>query len=434
MKFKKLVSAVLSVTMVAAFALTGCGGTDEGSVSDAPGTEKAEGAESAESEGNAVSAAEVDTYGIDKTAKIGVLVSDASTAEALSFRAYYEEYLESQYDVDFIYSEELTDAAGEIDAIDQFTTQGCQGIISLSSFDRPGQIEMCEDAGIYYGVAAGTLTDEQYETYKGYTYFVGSIGPSLETEYQTGYDMAQFFIEEGKTNFLIFTGAAAYGTEMHIYRVAGMIAAMNAADPSTTYGGASTKDDIIAAIYETLGIDADSFASDTFTVSAVNGYNMDDAWWGEISEKLFATGLEAVLAVGNGSDFFGSMAQGAVCVGSVDTYAQDYADAMANNQLTWMAGKFAPGVAPIFVSVLNAINGAPLRTADGNAFQIDQGYWYATNTDEFTEYLSSSSVESPVYDKSILDNYISTSENVVSYSDFEAFVGAYTFDEIQALK
>lgn len=98
-----------------------------------------------------------------------------------------------------------------------------------------------------------------------------------------------------------------------------------------------------------------------------------------------------------------------------------------------MAGKFAPGIAPIFVAELDAINGAPLRTADGNAFQIDQGYWYATSAEEFDKYLASSSVESPVYDKSILDNYISTPENVVSYDDFEAFVGAYTFDEIQAL-
>ena len=431
MKFKKLVSVVLSTAM-AALAMAGCGETGDGSAVSS-GTETVGNASKEQNADQGTPAADVDTYGFDKTAKIGVLVSDASTAEALSFRAYYEEYLESQYDVDFIYSEELTDAAGEIDAIDQFTMQGCQGIISLSSFDRSGQIEMCEDAGIYYGVAAGTLTDEQYETYREYTYFVGSVGPSLETEYQTGYDMAQFFIDEGKTNFLIFTGAAAYGTEMHIYRVAGMIAAMNEADPSTTYGGASTKDDIIAAIYGTLGIDADSFESDTFTISAVNGYNMDDAWWGEISEKLFATGLEAVLAVGNGSDFFGSMAQGAVEVGSVDTYAQDYADAMANNQLTWMAGKFAPGIAPIFVAVLDAINGAPLRTADGNAFQIDQGYWYATSAEEFDKYLASSSVESPVYDKSILDNYISTPENVVSYDDFETFVGAYTFDEIQAL-
>ena len=431
MKFKKLVSVVLSTAM-AALAMAGCGETGDGSAVSS-GTETVGNVSKEQNADQGTPAADVDTYGFDKTAKIGVLVSDASTAEALSFRAYYEEYLESQYDVDFIYSEELTDAAGEIDAIDQFTMQGCQGIISLSSFDRPGQIEMCEDAGIYYGVAAGTLTDEQYETYREYTYFVGSVGPSLETEYQTGYDMAQFFIDEGKTNFLIFTGAAAYGTEMHIYRVAGMIAAMNEADPSSTYGGASTKDDIIAAIYGTLGIDEDSFESDTFTISAVNGYNMDDAWWGEISEKLFATGLEAVLAVGNGSDFFGSMAQGAVEVGSVDTYAQDYADAMANNQLTWMAGKFAPGIAPIFVAVLDAINGAPLRTADGNAFQIDQGYWYATSAEEFDKYLASSSVESPVYDKSILDNYFSTPENVVSYDDFEAFVGAYTFDEIQAL-
>ncbi len=425
---KKILSFVLCAAMAAA-ALSGCGDTGSGGNSGTgSGTTEQAGA------GDAEVSADVGSYGFDDTAKIGVLVSDLSTAEALGFQSYYVDYIAEQYNVDFIYSEELTDAAGEISAIENFIAQGCQGIISLSSFDRPGQIDTCEDAGIYYGVAAGTLTTEQYEIYRNNTYYVGSVGPSLETEYQTGYDMAKYFIDQGDTSFLIFTGAAAYGTEMHIYRVAGMLAAMNEADGSTAYGGATEKDAIIGKIYEDLGIKKENFTSDTFTVDAVNGYAMDDAFFGEIAEKVNATGLDTVLAVGNGSDFFGSGAPEGVKVGSVDTYAQDYLDAMNNGQLTWMAGKFAPGVAPIFVAILNAINGAPLRTADGGAFSIDQGYWEATDADEFAAYLESgSSTEDPVYDKELLDNYISTSENVVSYADFESFVSAYTFDEIQAL-
>lgn len=423
MNVKKLAALGMAIAMTVSAVLTGCGNND--SVPDSNIAET--GAE--ENAGKELAA-----YGIEETVKIGVLVSDASTDEAQGFRSYYENYLGQQYKAEFIYSEELTDAEGEISAIEQFITQGCQGIISLSSFDRPGQIDACEDAGIYYGVAAGTLSDEEYESFKGYEYYVGSIGPSLETEYLTGYDMAKYFLDEGDDNFLIFSGAAAYGTEMHIYRVAGMLCAMCDADSSTSYGGATDKDGIIQAVYSDLGVKKESFVSEKYTIDAVNGYNMDDAWWGEISEKLFVEGLDTVLAVGNGSDFFGSQAKGAVKVGSVDTYADGYYEAMNNNQLNYMAGKFAAGIAPIFVAVVDAVNGNPLRTSDGSAFSIDQGYWVATDAETFQKYVDGGSVESPVYTKEILDQYIATNDNAVTYSDFETFVSAYTFDEIMELK
>lgn len=426
-RLKKLLSVALSVTMMAAVALTGCGGNDnkegDNSVTDTEG-------------GNAAVVAEVDTYGIDKTAKIGVLVSDASTAEAIGFRAYYEDYLANQYDIEFVYSEELADAEGEISAIENFIAQGCNAVISFSSFDRPGQIETCESAQLYYAVATGVLTDEQYETYKDYEYYVGSIGPSLQEEFDTGYAMAEYFIGKGDTNFLIFGGAAAYGTEMHIYRVAGMLAAMCAADESgeTAYAGATDQEGIIGAIYSSMGVDPAQLSGEKFTISYVQGYNMDDAWFGEIAEKVNTPGVQAVLAVGNGSDFFSAMAPEGVEIASVDTFVEDYKTAMDNNQLHYMAGKFAPSNGPIVVAVLNALNGAPLRTADGSAFTINQGYWVATSAEECATYLEAGSVETPVYTKDILDQYISTSENVVSYDAFETFVGAYSYEEIQALK
>ena len=84
------VAIVLSFTM-----LTGCGNSN-----DAKGESSEEPA--AASDG----------------VKIGVLVQDVSGEEALGFRAYYEDYVEKQYDVTFTYTEELTDAASEKSAIE----------------------------------------------------------------------------------------------------------------------------------------------------------------------------------------------------------------------------------------------------------------------------------------------------------------------------
>ena len=92
-----------------------------------------------------------------KNVKIGVLVSDVTSAEALAFRAYYEEYIQKQYNVTFMYSDELADAAAEASAIDNFIANNCKAIISFASADRPAQIEQCEQNGVYYAVATGTL-------------------------------------------------------------------------------------------------------------------------------------------------------------------------------------------------------------------------------------------------------------------------------------
>ena len=115
--------------------------------------------------------------------KIGVLVQDVSGEEALGFRSYYENYVADQYGVTFTYTDELKDAASEKSAIEKFASQGYQAVISLSSNDRALQIETCEENQIYYAVAAGTLDQEQFEKYKTNEYFLGQVGPSMDTEF-----------------------------------------------------------------------------------------------------------------------------------------------------------------------------------------------------------------------------------------------------------
>lgn len=399
---KRITRTLLVTLMIMALMLTGCSSKGDEGAEDKP-----------------------------QTIKIGVLVSDATTAEALAFRNYYTNYIQKEYNVEFIYSDELVDAAGEMTAIENFITNNCKGVISFSSFDRAAQIEKSNSAQVYYAVATGTLTEEEYETYKSYEYYVGAIGPSLDVEFTTGYEMAKHYLEQGKVNFGIFGGAIPYYTDMHIYRAAGMLLAMvEYGGEGANYKGATVKEAIIGQIYADGGITLESIGNVNI-VGYVGGYDMDDAWFGKCAELANTPNLEVILAVGNGSDFFGTMVtESGVKVASVDAYAESYKDAMEAGMLDYVAGKFSASIGPIFIATYRATTGNPIRDENGNALALSQGYWIATSADQFNEYYSvDSSVESPAYTKAILDTLLDA-----DYGDFEKFVSSFDFESIKNMK
>ena len=367
------------------------------------------------------------------TVKIGVLVSDATSSEALAFRAYYTEYIAKAYNVEFIYSDELSDAAGEKSAIDNFIVNNCKAVISFSSFDRPAQIDQCEAAGIYYAVATGTLTDEQYEEYKDYEFYVGAIGPSMDIEFKAGYDMAAYYIDNGMTKFGMFGGGVPYSVDMHIYRAAGILTAMvEKGGEGANYKGANNAGAIIGQIYADGGIDTGAIGN-LELAAYVGGYDFNDAWFGKLAQMVGTEGIQAILTVGSGVDVLGGFIAGSgVKLATVDSFTPAMKDAMDNGILDYMAGKFAASIGPIFAATLNAVNGQPIRNSDGNALALGQGYWVATNSDQFAEYSAvDSSLTDPAYTKQILDQYAAPG---VNYEDFAAFVAQYAFDEIVALK
>ncbi|BBF43853.1 hypothetical protein lbkm_2541 [Lachnospiraceae bacterium KM106-2] len=367
---------------------------------------------------------------MSKKVKIGVLVSDTTTAEALSFRKYYVDYIQKQYNVEFVYSDQMKDAAGEKSALDTFITNNCKAVISFSSFDRASQLEQCEKAKVYYAVATGTLTQKEYDKYKKYEYYVGAVGPSLELEYQTGYDMAKHYLDKGDENFAIFGGALPYYTEMHIYRVAGMLTAMiEAGGKDANYDGAKTKDEVIAKLFKAGSVSTGSIGT-IQVLGYVGGYDMDDAWNAKCKQMVQTKGLQILLAVGNGSDFFGAAAAKAgVKVASVDAYAKNYGDAMQGKMLDYMAGKFSASIGPIFIATYRATLGAPLHNDKGEAIALDQGYWVAQNNDEFQKYYKvDSSIEKPAYTKKMLDKLLKA-----DYKTFKEFVEKYKYEDIQTI-
>lgn len=363
-----------------------------------------------------------------ETVKMCVLVSDATSSEALGFKDYYTQYVQQNFDVEFVYSEELADADAEKRAMEGFIANNCQAVISFASADRPAQIQMAEDAGIYYSVATGTLTDEQYEQFKTLPHYVGAIGPSLDVELQAGYAMAKHFIDEGDTRFAIYGAGVPYYIDMHIYRTAGMLAAL-AEEQSTTYGGAKEFGDILATIMKDGTITLDKFESDVYELTGYHEvWDFDDAAWQANLAAVVSSEPDVILAAGTGFAVFGAaVADSGITIGDIDAYTDENAQAMEAGSLSYLAGKFTSSTGPIFAATLSAVLGHPIRGEGDTALALEQGYWVATSIDQFNEFLAADTIESPVYDKAALEPFIGTD---VSYDDFATFVSKYSFDDL----
>ena len=332
--------------------------------------------------------------------KIGVLVQDVSGEEALGFRAYYEDYIADQYGVTFTYTDELTDAASEKSAIEKFASQGYQGVISFSSNDRALQIETCESNQIYYAVAAGMLDDDQYEQYKGNEYFLGQVGPSMETEYQAGVDMGKFFADKGIKTVAMY--GAFIPNPMHVYRVAGVLSGLG-----LSYDGSTDEAEVVGKIFADQGVDPSKVSGDIEMVAYLQGYG--DATTDEINAAIQAA-PDAFISVGMATTFFTQQLNATgIEFSDIDSFTKSNGEAITSGKLVYLAGKYSSSVGPAFALIMNAINGNIVRDADGNAVSISQNYQVATDEATFDEFYKTDNGDNPIYNKETLDKIIGDS-------------------------
>ena len=323
--------------------------------------------------------------------KIGVLVQDVSGEEALGFRSYYENYIADQYGVTFTYTDELKDAASEKSAIEKFASQGYQAVISFSSNDRALQIETCEENKIYYAVAAGTLDQEQFEKYKTDEYFLGQVGPSMDTEYEAGVEMGKFFADKGIKTAAIY--GAFIPNPMHVYRTLGL-----------SYGGATTEEDVVGLIFADQGIDLSKISGDIKIVSYLQGYG--DTTTDEINAAIQAA-PEAFISVGMATTFFTQQLNAAgIEFSDIDSFTKSNGEAITNGKLVYLAGKYSSSVGPAFALVMNAINGNVIRDAQGNAVSLSQNYQVATDSETFDKFYKNDNGDNPIYSRDTLDQII----------------------------
>lgn len=384
---KKLLSLGLVVVM-AISTLVGCGNAKTG--------------ESASGDATVAATEAVDN---GKTVKVGVLVADVSGEEAQGFRAYYENYIAKNYNVEFSYTDALASAEEEKAAIEKFASKGCDAIISLSSSDRALQIETCEEYGVYYAIASGVLDETQYETYKGYEHFLGQVGPSNQTEFEAGKAMGEYYKAQGISNVAIY--GAFIPNPMHVYRAAGLIAGLG-----DTYGGTDDMNAMVGQIFGDQSIDLSKISGDVNVVAYLQGYG--DTTTDELNAAIQKT-PDVFLSVGMATTFFTqSLNEAGISFADIDSFTAVNGAAIKEGKLTYLAGKYSSSIGPVFALVMNAVNGNVIRDEAGNAVSVGQGYLVATDADSFDKYFVSDNGDSPIYDKAALDSIIGTE---VTYSD-----------------
>lgn len=347
-----------------------------------------------------------------KTVKIGVLVADVSGEEAVGFKNYYTQYIAKEYDVEFIYSPELKDNEAAKSQAETFIGQNCKAIIDMADKDRAGLAKYCNDNKVYYAIASGMMSDDDWATCKSYEYFVGQVGPSMETEYQAGLAMGQFY-----KNTKHVTQVAIYGAfvpnPMHLYRLAGVLTGLG-----DTYNGASAQGIVGAVFADKATVDPAKIAGDV-AVEYIGGF--DDTTNDKL-DTILAKNPEAFISVGMATTFFTQkLNTKQIPFSDIDSFTSANGTAMNTGKLEYLAGKYSSSIGPIFAAIMSAVNGAPIRD-NGNAISVSQGYWVATSYAEFQRFQSADSVSAPIFNKTELDKLIGTAEAPVSLATFKAAV------------
>lgn len=383
---KKMIALIMCVLMVGSLVLSGCGSSSGSSSDDATFTL---------SDGTEVT---LDGSWPEETILIGVEIYDTTDEQTLNFLAYLD-YLTDYFNIEFMVSESLDSAEGELDFIDSCAAAGCEALIAYYNVSGTAAIQEAIDLGMYYW---GTedygqeFLDNEY--YVGY-YTLTDDDSSENGDYLAGYELAYSIAEAGCTHVFYCNGGASFGVQMFIDRQEGFEAG------------------IAAAQADGYDIEYDS-SSDV-----IEGWPGTDDFSAAVTAKLDGSYDGAVIPFGPSSiiqpvidaGLSGSMKLAALC-----TVTDTYVDIVTDGTLTTVVYEceeimFGNSV----VQVLNAVTGHvdATRDSDGNAGGIHVNRW-VLDADSY----------SSIYAYHEDGNYFVSAADVASM--LVEFNSEITFDEI----
>lgn len=365
--------------------------------------------------------------------RIGVLREDDTSGEAKAWEKYLRAMGEELgFTVDFTTTDS---SSAEVSAINTYASKGYRGILLFSDDDLVASIQAAASKKMYIVYPTGQPTEEQYEQVKDNLYYLGSVAPVSDTEFQAGYDMAKFFTEEKQQkNFTLFGGATAYGSDMHIQRLAGILTRL-CEEESTSYDGVRDRAALVAKIAG-VGVDPAKFKSEVYRVTGyMDGFVFNDAFTTKLTNSMEAGGT-CILTVGAG-DVVTRIAYGITSAdgkigsflsGGVDAITEEYTECF-DLGYTYDCGKYASAMAPGLILMLAALDGRRITDSDGKAPRIGMNYWIATGRERLEEMLAADNPTSGYcYDAAVITAY-----KTRGYTDLVTLCGS-DYAEAQAIR
>lgn len=369
---------------------------------------------------------------------IGVVVYNPESTEMSMFMNYYQNYLEEGFPVKFYFSGEVYTAQEENAFIEAMKEQGAKGIISFSGTDLPNTLKVCEENEMYYVLGSGIVRDAVYEEVKDNPWFLGSVGPKLEEVYQSGCNMASYFLEQGAKNFIIMSGGSSSENALHAARTVGMLDVLREQAGLVLDGEA---EEVAVADENTRLTSGDG----SVTVTICPGYTEGGAGL-ENLKAAFAEGqYDALMSAFHTSTYLDVIAgkekeQNAdIMVGAIDSFTEEnfqavqQEDIFGNPPINYVEGKYASMAGPAFAMLYNAITGHPeTNTPDGKAVRLYQGFWKAIGRKEYMElYSYTSGIYENAYSCEDLMKVIKVFNEDASPQEVAELAEAYTVEDVK---
>lgn len=361
-----------------------------------------------------------------KEYKVGVIREDDSSGEAIAWQNYL---VEVGKDLGLTFDFTTTDSStAEVSAINTYASKGFKAILLFSDDDIIASVTAANKNKMYTVIPTGNVSDEQRTELNKLPYYLGSVSPTDETDYQAGYDMAKYFVETlGKTDFTIFGGATCYAVSMHVQRLVGILAYL-CEDPSTNYDGATQSGELTGKVIG-KGVDPTKFTSEKYKIHGyMDGFAFDDAFSTKLQQSMVSGGL-SILSVGAGDAVTGIAFGIASAVPSIDATQLKTAgvdaitDAYAqffNLGYTYDCGKYASAMGPGLVLLMAALNGKQITDSEGLAPRAGMSYWVATSLDELNTMLAlDNATDGYCYNANVIKHYADS-----SYSEFMSLCNA----------
>jgi hypothetical protein len=362
-----------------------------------------------------------------KKHKIGVLVYSITDEEVMAFREYLESYIMSCFeDVQFVYSDSISSEEEALEFIRTVCENGAEGIMSFDSYDLKTEVDLCAEYGTYYMRASGTVSDEQFAEVEDNTYFLGTVGPGAEIEYQAGADMAQHFTDEKQGDvYFVLSGGSAVGNEMHRLRT---IAILDTLQKNYEVSFELSSEEL-AATEEEITVEAGNLK-----ISIFPGYLSNNAVMEAAKEAYAENDYNAVLSVLPVREMSTEISKSGAKLGIIDCYSESNLQLFNSGVLDYVAGKYSSLIGPSFAAMYNAVTGFASDFRDnGKAFRITQGFWSSDSLEDYTEkYTFTRSLEINAYN---FEDLYSVCRIYHEDADFEALktlAEAYDFDSVQA--
>lgn len=396
---------------MAVFCLGGCG--DASSEKDSTDTAEIE-------EENTQTAAGIGEH------KIGVAVYDVTDDEVITFRDYLEGYIQECFpEVEFYYSYSIRSEEEEMQFLEEACAEGVEGIMSFITYDLKAEVEYCESQGVYYMLASGTITDELFEEVADNTYFLGVVGPGDEIEYQAGVNMAEYFINEmDGDSYIVFTGGASMGNEMHRMRAVGTLTVFE-----ETFGDLGESPETLAVTEEPVRLSVGDI-----TLTVFPGYTTREEVADAVREELQSTEYDFALSMFSMYSIVDYLREAGVKQGVVDCYSMTNMDLFGDGTLCYVEGKFSSIIGPSFAAMYNAITGhADDFRQDGRAFQLTQGYWTSKSAEDYNDrYALATGIYVNAYNYEDLEAVMTEYDETASLDKLQELAEAYSYEEAKA--